>query len=213
MIKSMLKDSDGDAIVEATILFPIMIMIFAALVLLSIYLPTKATLQHATQYAATAIATEISDTWLFFDERHLAYYWETEKSRLPNVYAALFSDHADAYSRGEDTVIDVEARGLSSKTGDLSVRCFVVNKIVYKEVVVTASREFTMPVNLSFIGFPETLSVQAASIAVVQNGDEFVRSMDLAESFTKYISEKFGLTDIGNTISSNWQKVESFLGW
>ena len=36
------KDTRGYAVVEATILFPIILMSFAGLVLLSMYLPTRA---------------------------------------------------------------------------------------------------------------------------------------------------------------------------
>ena len=44
--------SGAYAVVEATILFPIIMMVFAGLVLLSVYLPTRTILQRGTQYAA-----------------------------------------------------------------------------------------------------------------------------------------------------------------
>ena len=208
-----ISDTTGDAVVEATILFPIMIMIFAALVLLAIYLPAQAVLQRATQYAATAIATENSDTWLFFDESQIAYYQETDKNKLKNVYAELFTGSGDIQSKGEAIVIDVESRGISSKAGQLSVDSYIVNKIVYKEVVVTAAREFPMPVDLSFIGFPSTITVTATSSTVVLNGDEFVRNIDIATDFTNYIIEKYDLHDIKDAISSFGSKVSGILGW
>ena len=83
------RDTRGDAVVEATILFPIIIMIFAGLVLLAMYLPTRAALQRATQYAATAIATERSDTWLRHDPDALEYYWIHDKDELGNVYGSV----------------------------------------------------------------------------------------------------------------------------
>ena len=209
----IIEDTNGDAVVEAVILFPIMIMIFAALVLLAVYLPTRAALQRATQYAATVIAVEESDTWLFFDESSMSFYWETDKSRLQQVYAALFTGMDSAAPRSEDIVIDIENRGISSKAGDLAVDWHVVNNLVYKEIVVTATREFTMPLNLSFIRFPETITITASSTAVAQNGDEFVRSMDLAVDFAGYISEKFGLTNMSDAIGSNWSKAASIFGW
>ena len=52
-----MEDTRGDAVVEAAMLFPIIILICAALVLLSIYMPLRAAMQRSTQYAATAIAT------------------------------------------------------------------------------------------------------------------------------------------------------------
>lgn len=207
------KDTDGDAVVEAAILFPIMIMIFAALVLLAIYLPTRATLQRATQYAATAIATEQSDEWLFYDKSSLSYYWERDKSRLANVYEALFSGGGDVQGKGEEIVTRIEGRSLSSKAGTLSVDCYMENKIIYKEVVVTATRVFTVPIGLSFIGFPDTVPITVASTAVVQNGDEFVRSIDIAVDFVKYISEKLHLDNITDNISSYGNQLSGLLGW
>jgi len=208
-----ISDSNGDAVVEATILFPIMIMIFAALVLLAIYLPAQSVLQRATQYAATAIATENSDTWLFFDESRIAYYHETDKNKLKNVYAELFTGSSNIQSKGEAIVIDVESRGISSKAGQLSVDSYIVNRILYKEIVVTATREFPMPIDLSFVGFPNTITVTATSTAVVLNGDEFVRNIDIATDFTDFIIEKYNLHDIKNAISSFGNRISGILGW
>ena len=207
----LLRDDDGDAVVEAVILFPIMIMIFAALVLLAVYLPTRAALQRATQYAATALAVKHSDTWLFFDEGSLSYYWENDKTKLKNVYEALFSGFGDIASNGEEIVIGIEGGGISSKAGKLDIECYPVDQFVYKEVVVTASREYAVPVNLSFIGFPDAIKIAVSSTAVVQDGDEFVRNVDLASDFAGYISKKFGLTDISGSISDSLGKAAPFL--
>ena len=210
-MRGLMKNEYGDAVVEAAILFPIMIMIFAALVLLAVYLPTRAALQRATQYAATAIASERSDTWLFFDDSSMSYYWESEKSNLKNVYVALFSS-TDTGSKGGDIVTSVEGRSVSSKAGNLTVDCHIVNRIIYKEVVVTAAREFAVP-GFSIIRFPGTIQVQVTSTAVVQNGDEFVRSMDIAVDFVEYMIKKLGLTDVAGSISSFGSRVASLLGW
>ena len=209
----LIKDTGGDAIVEATILFPIMILVFAALVLLAMYLPTRASLQRATQYAATALATEKSDTWLFFDEQSMSYVWATDKKQLDNVYVALFTGIHDAPVRGEKIVIKSEHGGLTSKAGKLTVNCFVANKFVYKEIVVSATREFDKLPDLRIIGFPQKISITVTSTAVVQNGEEFLRNMDLAVDFIAFVAEKFGITDISETISTNWGKVENFFGW
>ena len=209
---NLLKDTRGDALVEAAILFPVMITIFAGLVLLAIYLPTRAALQHATQYAATAIATESSDTWLFYDTDSMGYYRADKKRQLKHVYVNLFSGSKDAVEKGNTIVTSMEAKGVSSKAGVLSVDCRVVNRIVYQEVVVTATRVFTVPLKLSLISFPETIPITVTSTAVVQNGDEFVRNMDLAAEFLKYLTEKLGLTDIASEISSLWDQGATTIG-
>ena len=207
------KSDNGDAVVEAAILLPIIVMIFAALVLLSLYLPTRAALQHATQYAATVTAAQSSDTWLVFDENTMSYGWETDRGRLPFVYVAMFSGGDDVEARCEEVAIKVEERGISSRLGELSVNCQVVNRLVYKELIVTASRVFTVPVNLSIIRFPRTLTITVTSTAVVQNGDEFIRNMDMAVSFLSFINERFGLTDMTDTINSSYRTAAGHLGW
>jgi len=188
-------------------------MIFAALVLLATYLPARAVLQRATQYAATALATEISDTWLFFDEGGMSYYRENDTGRLVNVYVDLFSKTSDVQQKGEVIVLDLESRSISSRTGQLNVESCIINRIIYKEAVVTATREFTMPVNLSFIGFPESIMVTATSTAVVHNADEFIRNIDMASDFADFIVERFNLHNITDAISSFGSRVSGILGW
>ena len=210
--RSFCEDESGDAIVEATILFPVMIMIFAALVLLAIYLPTRGALQRATQYAATAIAATGSDTWLYFDKNSMSFYWETNKANLENVYAALFSGMGDVQAKGEYIVAEIEGRCLSSKAGILNVDCYVIDHIVYKEVVVTADREFTIPLDLSLIRFPQAITVTATSTAAVLNADEFIRNVDIAADFVEYANEKLGLTDISAAIGEFGSRVKTLIG-
>ena len=215
-ILELLKETDGLAVVEAAILFPVMIMIFAALVLLSFYLPTRAALQHATQYAATVMATEKSDTWLFFDEASMSYRWETDKSNLDNVYVALIktvvpgSDDAD---KAETIVRQAENKTASFKLGELSVEYGIVNYIIYKEIIVTATRTIPVAIDLSFIGFPREMPITVTSTAVVSNGDEFIRNADMAVDFFEFISDKFGLDGISESIKSFGNNLTSILGW
>ena len=209
------KNTRGDAVVEATILFPIIMMIFAALVLLSMYLPTRAVLQQATQYAATALATEQSDTWLYFDEEQMEYRWETDKGELSNVYVALIKSffQGDVQQEAEAIVTNLESNSLVSKQGILSVDCQVVNYIFYKELSVTATKTIPMPVDLSFIHFPTEIPVTVTSTAIVQNGDEFVRNMDIAAEFLDYLSEEYKELDLVFTELKTWiDEAWRFLG-
>jgi len=213
LVSSIVKDTTGDAVVEATILFPIMIMIFAALVLLAIYMPTRAALQLASQHTAVTLATELSDTWLYFDESSMALRNYDNRSQLVNVYADLFTAKGDISGKGEALAAYIESRSISSKAGELTVDVSSVNNLLFREIVATATREFPMPVNLSFIGFPETISVSATSTAVVINGDEFIRNIDIASDFIEFIIEKYNLHNITDTISSFGSKVSGLLGW
>lgn len=201
---------------EATILFPIIIMVFAGLVLLSMYLPTRAVLQEATQYAATAIATERSDTWLRQDPDSLTYYWEDDRSQLGNVYSSLWGgltgNNREDPLNAEQIVINMEKKSIIKPAGELTVEYDVVNCVVYKEIVVTATRTIPMPVDLSFVGVPKEIPITVTSVAVVQNGDEFIRNMDLAKDMVLFLSEKFKLTELFNGVKQLGEKFTGFLG-
>ena len=214
---SLWKDTRGDAVVEAAILFPIIIMVFAGLVLLAVYLPTRAVLQRATQYAATAIATGRSDTWLRFDEGDMEYYWLSDRGDLENVYTSLFrailnTEKNDEAAQAESIVTSMEQKGIFKLTGELTVELGVVNYVIYKEVVVTATRTIPVPVNLSFVRFPEEIPITVTSTAVVQNGDEFVRNVDLAVDFVEYLDEKYEISKVFESVGTVCSKFTDFLG-
>lgn len=190
---SLVNNTDGYAVVEATILFPVILMAFAGLVLLSMYLPTRAVLQRETQYAATALATVQSDTWLDFDKSSLEYYWLDGDHEPANVYVALLSAFFKGDADAETIVKNLEEHNITSRTGELTVSCEINNFVVYKEIVVTATRTIPIPVNLSIVNFPEEIPVTVSSTAVVQNGEEFVRTIDIAKDFVVYLDKQYGL--------------------
>lgn len=146
----------------------------------------------------------------------MTYYWETERSALGSVYGAvlgaLTGNNRDDADNAEQAVINMEANGVLEPAGELSVEYGVVNYIVYKEIVVTATRTIPMPVDLSFVGFPSEIPVTVTSTAVVQNGDEFVRNMDLARDLTLFLAEKFNLTDMLDGVAELGEKFTGFLG-
>ena len=211
------RDARGDAVVEATILFPIIMMIFAGLVLLALYLPTRANLQRATQLAATVLATQRSDTWLTVDEEAMETVWITDKDELQNVYLALLSGVFQSGGRDEADQARVltenlEGQGVLQLDGDLTVEYGVVNYVVYQEIVVTATRTIPVPVDLSFVGFPREIPVTVTSTAVVQNGDEFVRNIDLAADFIRYLDGKYNISEVFSGVSSFLDRFHDVLG-
>lgn len=210
------KDTRGDAVVEATILFPIIFMIFAGLMLLAMYLPTRALLQRATQYTATALATERSDTWLRCDPATGKYYWLNDKKDLGTVYGTVFGalkgNNRDEAAAADQLVRKMESEGLVKVTADLEVEYGVLNYIVYKEIIVTATKTITMPVDLSFVGLKNEIPITVSSTAVVQNGDEFVRNIDLAVDLVSDLSEKYGLDKTFGKVGEFLNKFYDLLG-
>lgn len=218
--KTLLIKTDGATIVEATILFPTFVMIFAALVLLSIYLPQRAILQRATQYTATAISTARSDEWIDYDG-----YGLYEPAKAGNVYETLFKAFG---KKDEAGIAETSVRRLEkqytmlrqlddydhseqfSNTG-LTITYDVLNLILYKEVIVTAQRRIPLPVDLSFLGLPETLNITVTSVAAVQNGEEFVRDVDIVVDFVRWLDDKYGISDNFESIIEGIRIVEELL--
>jgi hypothetical protein len=183
-------------------------MIFAALVLLSMYLPIRATLQRATQLAATAVASEMSDTWLSYNEHTLTYGRFVSRSQLGNVYGNLFGINTPNYS-GKARAIAERAieNSIGPRFGTVYVQCDIVNYVVYREVAVTAQRSIPVGsvVDLSFIGFPAEIEIVVTSSAVVTDGDWFIRNVDLAVDFYDRITGIFSsLTDFIGRFGTGW---------
>jgi Flp pilus assembly protein TadG len=209
---SFQEDTRGYAVVEATILFPIIIMIFTGLVLLAMYLPTRMVLQQATQYTATALATEHSDTWLDYDSGRARYSWKRRLGAAENVYFKVISSMFSRQTKSDavTSVETMESKSLVSRSGKLEVSCEVCNYIVYKEIAVTATRTIPVPVDLSFVRFPTEIPITVTSTAVVLDGDEFVRNMDMAADFITYLDQKYGLGL--DKLSGVMDKVYELLG-
>lgn len=209
-LRVLWKDERGDAVVEATILFPVIMMIFAGLMLLAMYLPTRALLQQATQYAATALATERSDTWLRCNPETGDYYWVQDKRELGTVYGtalgALKGNNRDEADHAEQLVAVMEGKGVINTGNALEVNYGVINYVVYREIIVTATKHIKLPVDLSFVGLQNEIPITVTSTAVVQNGDEFVRDIDLAADIAKDIGEKHNLDE------TLFGKIGVFLG-
>ena len=194
-LKRFINDINGDAIVEATILFPIMIMIFAALVLLAMYLPQRTILQEAAQYTATALATQASDTYVAFDDNGNRIEKTPDKSVYVTLVKGLFGiDQSQAESQAEQITNNMAKNAILPVSSTVDAKVTVKNFVIYQEVTVTLTQTVPMPVDLSFIGFPTELVLVQSASAVVQNGDEFVRDIDIAKDMVIWLDNKLGVS-------------------
>ena len=196
-IKHFIKDSSGDAVVEATILFPIMIMIFAAIVLLAMYLPQRAILQEAAQYAATMLAPEHSDVAYQFDDDNMKIRepWDfnmhnsfsdvvmgtySSKNNFWSRTFGVYRNGRDWQNRIDDMIQQKISKSVTFKLITAPVNTEVVFRqtLIYAEIEVTVWQEIPMPVDFSFIGFPKTIRIERSVRTSISNGDGFIRSID-----------------------------------
>jgi len=193
-----MSSTGGFAVVEAVIVLPTMLMVFLALIMLAIYLPQRAMLQRSTQLAATAIAAEMGDTWVYYDKDNLTYKRYTKFSQLPDaklVYKGLFNSNTNEMANKALAVVKqadkVENIPLIAN-GDLTVKCDIVNYLIYKEIIVTSTRSIKIPVDFAWIQFPTILEMSVTAKATVKDGDGFVRSIDMGVSFLAWLNYYFG---------------------
>jgi hypothetical protein len=174
-------------------------MIFAALVLLAMYLPQRTVLQEAAQVAAVAIATERSDTWISFENN--GSFRRAHESEQPNVYVKAFTNtfgnnnSPEAQHKAQHIVENVVRNSFMPIPGTITVRDPIfTNAFFYKEVVITVERQMNMPVNLSLIGFPTSITLTQEARAVILDGDEFVRTVDIAKDIFLWLDNKLDIS-------------------
>lgn len=193
-LKRFINDINGDAVVEAAILFPIMIMIFAALVLLAMYLPQRTILQETAQYTATALATQASDTYIAFDDNGNKIDKTPDISVYITLVKGIAGSNLDVKAQAEKIAAHMAKNAILPVSSTVNVDLEVINYIVYQELTVTLTQTVPMPVDLSFIGFPTELVLVQSASAVVQNGDEFVRDIDIAKDMVIWLDKKLGVS-------------------
>jgi hypothetical protein len=114
--------------------------------------------------------------------------------------------------RAEKIVRDLDLRLPSLRGGDLAIESSMSNRLINREISVTATRKFRSPINLSLIGFPDVIEIIVTSTATVQDGDEFIRNVDLATDFADFIANKFGFSNAGDAIGSLGSRFKSIVG-
>jgi len=93
----------------------------------------------------------------------------------------------------------------------LSVNAEMINFLIYREIRVTAQQSITVPIDFSFISFPQTIDIVVSSNAVVPDGDEFLRNVDMAIDLVRWMSERFGIE--GNALQRIPEYIDRFLGF
>ncbi len=201
-LNKIFKDEYGGAIIEATFVFPIMMLIIMGLVLLSIYLPIKGILQYATQTAANAMSIELSDTWVRFDDDTKKYIvisndeLKAEGSVYTTALRTVFANKNEPKNRAETIVNDLYDSSIALKIGEpVDVNVEMLNAVIYKEITVTAEKTIPIMINLSFVGFPSELNIKSSSTSVVQNGDEMIRNLDIVKDVVIVADEKYNISE------------------
>lgn len=208
-MKRFFKDRRGLVIVEAVYIFPIMIMITLAMYFLSMYISTKVVLQSSLEWAITQAAADISDASVVFTDR--SGEWSGERELL-NPYRHIFSELGGAGKDGMDISVRRKVANRAVPLGGtLTIDIKEVNMLIYKELRGSASLTVKMPINLSFVGLPSQVRLEASAKQMVNDRDELIRNMDIAFDIVEYIDERYDISGkIGTVFDNAKQLVTKF---
>ena len=187
-LKRIICDESADAVVEATILFPIIIMIFFSFILLAIYLPSSVALQRSVQKAALIASAQRSDLGYVYDVSTGKAGVNYEKLRRENVYAYMFRGLDDEKANLEKIVGKYAAAALyTGKNLQVSVEQDPHDK---RYIIVTAEQTLAMPFSFPFLSITDEITLRKSARSMNRDADEFIRSMDIVYDLVIRKSDK-----------------------
>lgn len=205
-----MKDENGLAIVEATLLLPFCIIMIIALFYAAIFMCQKANLQANVQNALTYYKNIDSDTYIEakdsmsygggtgsieaagssfagpsykFPYRFLFMTFDSSafESFFRSMYKRMFFDN------GENVKFVSEKK----------------NYIIYKEISVTASQTVKPAINLAMVGGSNSIDIIVTGKAVVADGDDFIRNAD-------FVIDIVSQTSLGKKAKELVEKAKGF---
>lgn len=203
MKESLRRDQSGMVVVEAAVIFPVMMVLILVLYFTSIHVYQKANLQATLEMAIAHNSYEYTDTGVTYDDTYVGSY----SPDLVNPYRHIFFS-ADA--DGTETLAKRYAKAFSFYgVSNLQVQITSKNYILYREVTATASQTITPVINPAFLGLPAQWTLKAKAVCVVNDPDEFIRTSDIAFDIAYAVDQKYGITE---TIGKVFGGIGDFLG-
>lgn len=214
-----LHNEKGAMFVEASFVFPIMILIIIAMYYASIMIYERAALQSGVESTALLYKNSYTDDYINMTtnvtaskENDMVSYSDlttTQEATFNNPYDCIFMTN-------DGTVKETLENGLfKSITGylfwgdTLEIDVSHENYIIHKKVTVTATETVKLPLNFSAIGLPNEYNISATATAMVNDTDEFMRDTDLIMNVVKRTELWKKISEFGDKISDLYNKLTS----
>jgi len=203
--KAQRDNEAGDIIVEATMIFPIVILSVLALFFASLFMAQKANLQANLQNALIYFKASETDTFVSPLE-HVQY------NRNDGRYGAVGNIYDPPGEGQVDGARMFPYRFLGMRFNETKFREYffescgnmffydgtnvtldvqTTNWVIYKKISATATQTMTIPIDTRIIGIDPDIEISATAEVVVMDGDNFVRSADMVV----YMYQKSELKD------------------
>lgn len=218
-MQQRLKSEKGVAtMVEATLMLPFCALAVVGVLYASLYICQRANVQANLELALTYYKSQESDTYVSakdsmeYGETGLEgrgssygspaylnpYRFFTMKFKESGFKSFFFSVCGHMFfDDGDDLVFEKVEKH---------------NYVFYKTIEASVSQEVRPPINLSMIGGPEYMTIQATGKAVISDGDDFIRNADFAIDILA--DTKLGelAQNAAGKVQEIYGKFKSFLG-
>jgi len=215
MKKMNLKSEKGEAVIEATLIYPIVFFVTAFIILLGLYEMQGVLEYSCAQYIANYTSRLIT-------EPGYENYGEINNNNIDFKSVDAFRDDKDKFSAHiyrrinyngvQKNAMQNKLEGMVSGSKLLKIdntNCSVKFKrtILNTTVIVTVEDSITMPGFLNYIGLDNKWQRSVTATAVVTDPAEFIRNFDMAQDAVTYVLDKLGL---GDKIEPLLEKVTGF---
>lgn len=183
----------GHTIVEATIIYPVTIILFFVLLYASLFVCQRANLQANLEDALIYYKNVDTDTYVMADK---VMSFTTDGNTIAatgNTYTT--PEKLDPYRHifktlgaGQISSGDFKSFFLSSYShmffsdgSNIDVTITEKDYLIYKRITATATQTVKSAINISMVGATNSVTISSTASAVVMDGDSMIRDIDFAK--------------------------------
>lgn len=186
----------GYTIVEATIVYPVTVMLFFVILYASLFLCQRANLQAKLEDALIYYKNEATDTFVSANESMIitkenelikiaGNSYEVESSINPYRHIGAALGNAIGINGNQDKF----SKLFHSRYGTMffddgeNIKVEVISvtdAILYRKITVRATQQVSAPINLAFVGAENSMTLSAEATAIMVDGDDLIRDFDFA---------------------------------
>lgn len=214
-----LHNERGAMFVEASFVFPIMILIIIAMYYASIMTYERAALQSGVESTALLYKNSYTDDYIDMatnvtgsKENDMVSYSDLTTKKdvtFNNPYDCIFMSNDDTVEQTLKNGLFKSITGYLFWGNTLDISVSHENYIIYRKVTVTATETVKLPLDFSIIGLPNEYNISATATAMVNNTDEFMRDTDLVMNAVKQTKLWAQISKFGQKISDLYNKLTS----
>lgn len=218
MIKEIKQQQKGAVEVEATFLFPIMILCIFLLLYLSLFLYQRANLQATLETSLLYYKNILTDTFVSKNEE-LAYQMdEGAYIGYANSYSAAAPLNPYRWVDGEYINVHDFTTYFSSVaenmlfSENIEIKYDYSNYFLLKEIVVTVEQVMEIPINLEFLGIGNEYTISATGRMVAVDHEDTIRNIDYVISIVEDTQVGDFIKNISAKVQEYYGKFKEFLG-